>query len=229
MNDDRYSQPVFNVLPPAVVALALAILAVELLLWAGSRGLIGGPEAIGWRLEAIQEFAFFPEVLNWVIQTGNWGSSEMLRFLTYPFIHYGFGHMAFVIVFLLALGKLVGEVFGNFAVIVIFIVCGIFGALIYAGLIGGSQPLVGGFPSTYGLIGAYTFILWVRFKAIGENEWQAFSLIMFLLGIQLFFGIFFQVGWDWVAEIAGFACGFVLTPALVPGAFRRFLDRMRQR
>ena len=197
--------------------------------WAGSRGLIGGPEAIGWRLEAIQEFGFFAPVLTWVIETGNWGSPEMLRFVTYPFIHLGFTHVAFVIVFLLALGKLVGEVFGNLAVIVIFFACGIFGAVIYAGLIGGAQPLLGGFPSTYGLIGAYTFILWVRFKAIGESEWQAFSLIMFLLGIQLFFGIFFDVGWDWVAEVAGFAFGFVLTPALVPGAFRRFLDRIRQR
>ncbi len=229
MNDQKYSQPLFNALPPAVVALALAILSVEVLLWLGARGIIGGPEAIGWRLEALQEFGFFPQVVTWVFQTGNWTSPELLRFLTYPFIHYGFGHVAFVIVFLLALGKLVGEVFGNIAVIVIFIACGIFGALIYAGLVGGTQPLVGGFPSVYGLIGAYTFILWVRFKAIGENEWQAFSLIIFLMGIQLFFGIFFQVGWDWVAEVAGFAFGFLLTPALVPGAFRRFLDRIRQR
>lgn len=229
MQDDRYSQPVFNTLPPAVVALAFAIFSVEVLLTLAARGIIGGAEGIGWRLQAIQDFAFFAPLLTWLIETGNWSFEHLQRFVTYPFIHLGFTHAAFVIVFLLALGKLVGEVFGNLAVIVIFFACGVFGAVIYAGLIGDDRPLVGGFPSVYGLIGAYTFILWVQFKAAGQNEWQAFSLIAFLMGIQLFFGIFFDVGWDWVAEIAGFVFGFVLTPVLVPGAFRRFLDRMRQR
>jgi membrane associated rhomboid family serine protease len=229
MNDDRHSQPVFNVLPPAVVALALAIFAVELLLTLGARGYIGGQGAIGWRLQAIQDFSFYGPLLGWMFETGNWSVEQLQRFVTYPFVHLGFTHAAFVIVFLLALGKLVGEVFGNFAVLVIFFACGIFGALIYAGLVNDDRPLVGGFPSVYGLIGAYTFVLWVRLKSTGENEWQAFSLIGFLMGIQLFFGVFFDVGMDWVAEIAGFVFGFVLTPALVPGAFRRFLDRIRQR
>lgn len=229
MSNSDFKQPVFNAMPPAVVALALAIFAVELLLTLGARGYVGGPEAIGWRLEAIQRFAFLTQALELMIETGNWPPEQLQRFVTYPFIHGGFTHAVFVIVFLLALGKLVGEVFGNLAVIVIFFACGIFGALIYGGVVGDTRPLIGGFPSVYGLIGAYTFVLWVRFKAMGENEWQAFSLIGFLLGIQLFFGIFFEVGWDWIAEIAGFVFGFVLTPALVPGAFRRFLDRIRQR
>ncbi|MDJ0638355.1 MAG: rhomboid family intramembrane serine protease [Paracoccaceae bacterium] len=229
MQDQNFTQPVFNALPPAVVALALAIFGVEMLLWLGARGIIGGPQAVGWRLEAIQEFSFFSPVLAWVFETGNWSFEHLKRFVTYPFIHGGFTHAAFVIVFLLALGKLVGEVFGNLAVIVLFFACGIFGALIYAGLVGDDRPLIGGFPSVYGLIGAYTFLLWVRFKSTGENEYQAFTLIGFLLGIQLFFGIFFNVGFDWVAEVAGFIFGFVLTPALVPGAFRRFMDRIRQR
>lgn len=229
MTNTNFNQPVFNAVPPSVVALALAIFAVEVLLTMGSRGYIGGPEAIGWRLEAIQRFAFLSQALAWMFETGNWPLEHLQRFVTYPFIHTGFTHAAFVIVFLLAFGKIAGEVFGNLAVLVLFFACGIFGALVYGGLIGDNRPLIGGFPSVYGLLGAYTFILWVRFRAIGENEWQAFSLIGFLLGIQLFFGIFFEVGWDWVAEVAGFVFGFVLTPALVPGAFRRFLDRMRQR
>lgn len=225
----RHDQPFFNALPPAVVALALAIFAVEVLFTLGSRGTIGGQMGIGWRLQAIQDFSFYAPLISWLIETGNWSVEHLRRFVTYPFIHTGFTHAAFVIVFLLALGKLVGEVFGNIAVLVIFFACGIFGALIYAGLVGDDRPLIGGFPSVYGLIGAYTFVLWARLKATGENEWQAFTLIGFLMGIQLFFGIFFNVGWDWVAEIAGFVFGFFLTPALVPGAFRRFLDRMRQR
>ena len=229
MLSDRHTQPVFNALPPAVVALAFAIFAVEVLFTLAARGIIGGAEAIGWRVQAIQDFAFSAPLLSWQIETGNWSLEHLKRFVTYPFIHLGFTHSAFVIVFLLALGKLVGEVFGNLAVLILFFACGIFGALVYAGLVGDDRYLVGGFPSVYGLIGAYTFLLWVRYKAAGENEWQAFSLIGFLMGLQLFFGIFFEVGWDWVAEVAGFVFGFVLTPMLVPGAFRRMLERMRHR
>ena len=229
MQHENHSQPLFNSLPPAVVALALAIFGVEMLLTLAGMGFLGGPEGIGWRAYAIQEFSFFSPLLAWLFETGNWSFEHLKRFVTFPFIHTGMTHAAFVIVFLLALGKLVGEVFGNLAVIIIFFACGIFGALIYAGLVGDNRPLIGGFPSVYGLIGAYTFLLWIRFKSTGENEYQAFTLIGFLMGIQLFFGIFFDVGFDRVAEIAGFALGFVLTPALVPGAFRRFMDRMRQR
>jgi membrane associated rhomboid family serine protease len=229
VQDEDYTQPFFNALPAAVVALAFAIFAVEVVLTLADRGILGGPQGIGWRVDAIREFSFFPPLLSWAFETGTWSGDVLKRFVTYPFIHGGFTHAAFVIVFLLALGKLVGEVFGNFAVLVLFFACGVFGAFVYAGLTGSDRPLIGGFPSTYGMIGAYTFVLWVRLKAAGQNEYQAFTLIGFLVAIQLVFGIFFTVGYDWVADIAGFAMGFVLTPALVPGAFRRFVDRMRHR
>lgn len=230
-HDDQreHLQPLFNSLPPAVAALALAILGVELLISAGARGYVGGPEAVGWRLEAIREFAFFSQMVQFVIERQDWFSPEWLRFVTYPFIHLGFTHAVFVIVFLLALGKLVGEVFGNVAVLVVFFACGTFGALIYAGLTGDTRPLVGGYPGVYGLIGAYTFLLWVSYGVAGENQYRAFMLIGFLLGIQLIFGVIFGSSNDWVAEIAGFALGFALSPVLAPGGFSRLLDRLRQR
>ena len=229
MQDENFSEPLFNRLPPAVVALALAIFAIEVLLSFGAEGYLGGSGGIGWRAAAIRDFAFYPEALDWMIVTGSWPLEYLQRFVTYPFVHWGFTQTIFVIVFLLALGKLVGEVFGNIAVLVLFFACGIFGALIYTGLTGTDRPLAGGFPSVYGLIGAYTFLLWVGYGAVGENQYRAFTLIGFLLGIQLIFGMLFGSSPDWVAEIAGFALGFVLTPALAPGAFRRFVERMRGR
>lgn len=229
MSSDDHTQPLFNALPPVVVALALAVFAVEVLVSAGARGYIGGAEAVGWRLEAIREFAFFSPVLEFVIERSDWTSPELLRFLTYPFIHLGFAHVIFVIVFLLALGKLVGEVFGNLAVLVVFFGSAVLGALIYAGLTADPRPLVGGYPGVYGLIGAYTFILWVSYGAAGENQYRAFTLIGFLMGIQLIFGFIFGSTNDWVAEIAGFLVGFAISPMLVPGGFRRLLNRLRQR
>ena len=228
MQDD-HSQPTFNALPPAVAALAVVIFVIEAILAFGARGYIGGPAGIGWRTEAIRDFAFYGPLLAWIIETGNWTPEHLRRFVTYPFIHQGFAHAIFVIVFLLAMGKLVGEVLGNLAVLVLFFCCGAFGALIFAGLTSDEFPLIGGFPSVYGLIGAYTFLLWIGYGATGQSQYRAFTLIGFLLGIQLGFAIIFGGSNDWVADAAGFALGFVLAPALARGAFRGFLDRMRRR
>lgn len=229
MHNEDFSQPVFNKLPPAVIVLALAIFGVELVLMAGARGYLGGETAIGWRSQMVRDYAFSGALLAWLFETGNWSFEHLKRFVTYSFVHWSFTQAIFAVVILLAIGKLVGEVFGNIAVLVIFFACGIFGAFVYGGVTGDDRPLIGAFPSVYGLIGAYTFWLWVSFAAIGENQYRAFTLIGFLLGIQLFFALFFGASNDWVADIAGFALGFLLTPALVPGAFQRFLHRVRQR
>ncbi len=229
MSDHPPLQPVVNPLPPMVAALALAIFAVELLLSAGARGYLGGAEGVGWRLEAIRDFAFFSEVLEVMIDRGEWPFEHLARFVTYPFVHVSFLHAVMVLVFLLALGKLVGEVFGNAAVAIVFFVSAAFGALIYAGLTNDPRPLVGGYPAVYGLIGAYTFLLWVSYGVAGENQYRAFTLIGLLLAIQLVFGALFGSSNDWVAEVSGFAVGFAISPLLAPGGFRRVLDRLRQR
>lgn len=228
-NHQRHIEPLVNPLPPAVVALALAIFSVEIVLSAGVRGYIGGQEAVGWRVYAIREFGFFPQVLEYLFNTRTWASSEWLRFATYPFIHYGFTHAIMVIVFLLALGKLVGEVFGSLAVLIVFFASAIFGALIFAGLTGTTQQLIGGYPAVYGLIGTYTFLLWVQLGQRGQPQAQAFGLIAVLMLIQLIFGVFFGAGLDWVAEIAGFLVGFVIAPIVAPGGLRHLLNRLRQR
>ncbi|MDD9921466.1 MAG: rhomboid family intramembrane serine protease [Boseongicola sp.] len=229
MSSDPNQAPVVNPLPGVVVGLAVAIFAVELIMLAGERQIVGGADSIGWRTEAIREYAFFAPVVDFLIERGQWVSSEWRRFVTYPFIHLSFTHTLFVIVFLLALGKLVGELMGSIAVVATFFVSAIFGALVYAGLAGDPRPLVGGYPAVYGLIGAYTFILWVTYGNLGESQWRAFTLIGFLLAFQLIFGVLFGSTNDWVAEVAGFAMGFVIAPVTARGGFRRLVDRMRQR
>ena len=97
-----------NPLPPIVVALALIIFGVELLFQLGHRGILGGAEGVGWRLNAQRDYGFFGQVFAWMRQTGNWPVEHLMRFVTYPFVHVAFTHMLMVIVFLLALGKMVG-------------------------------------------------------------------------------------------------------------------------
>jgi membrane associated rhomboid family serine protease len=49
------------------------------------------------------------------------------------------------------------------------------------------------------------------------------------LAVQLVFGLLFGGGWAWVADITGFAAGFLLSFVVSPGGFRRVVEMIRQR
>ena len=228
MTEARDQSPI-NPLPPVVVALALLIFGIELIFQAGARGLAGGPAGVGWRIAALRDYGFSGDVLRWMLQTGHWPPEHLRRLVTYPFVHANFTHALMVIVFLLALGKMVGETLGAVAVLVVFFTSAIFGALVYTAVWAGAPLLVGGYPAVYGLIGAYTLLLWLQLGHQGQARISAFRLIALLMGVQLAFGLLFGGGQDWVADLAGFVNGFAVSFALVPGSLRRFMDRLRQR
>jgi len=221
--------PAINPLPWVVWVLALPVMAVEAILNLGERGIVGGPGAVGWRLAAFQDFAFSGQVFDWMLSTGRFPPDQLMRFVTYPFVHAGVTHALFVVVFILALGKMVAEIFRAWAVLLIFFGSAIMGALAYGLLVDTGVPLVGGYPAVYGLIGAFTFVMWVRLAGTGANQYRAFTLIGFLLGIQLLFGLLFGGGKDWVADLAGFVTGFALSFLVSPGGWSRALARLRQR
>jgi membrane associated rhomboid family serine protease len=222
--------PPLNPLPPVVWALALPIIAMEIVLGLAGRSLIGGAEGVGWRLQALERFAYSPEFMRYLVGTGQYPLDGLHRLLTYPFVHGSTVHAVFVVVILLALGKMVGEVFRWWAVLAVFLGSAVAAAGIYTAVLPGvSQPLVGGYPAVYGLIGAFTFLLWVRLAAGGANRYRAFTLVGFLLGAQLLFGMLFGGGWEWVADLAGFATGFLMSFVVSPGGWRRVVERLRQR
>ncbi|RVT87112.1 rhomboid family intramembrane serine protease [Rhodobacteraceae bacterium CCMM004] len=228
MSSDPDANP-FNSLPAAVLILAAIVGGIELVFQAGERGLAGGDAAVGWRLEALNAWAFSPAIWDRMAEIGVWPPRQVVRIVTYAFVHLGFAHVLFVLVFLLALGKMVGEIFGDLAVVAIFAVSGAVGAVAYGTFLDDPMALVGGYPAVYGLIGAYTFILWVGLGAMGQQRARAFTLIAFLLAIQLIFTLLFGGGNTWVADVAGFAAGFLLSFVLSPGGWRRVLERLRQR
>ncbi len=227
-DDDRNAAP-FNPLPPVVWALALAIVGVELVFEAGARGLAGGPQGVGWRLDALNRYAFIPERFSALLDSGLWTVPDTLRLVGYAFVHLGFAHVLFVVVLLLALGKMVGEVFSAPALLAVFLGAAVGGAVVYGLAVPAGAPLIGGYPAVYGLIGAYSFILWTGLGALGQARGRAFSLIALLMGIQLVFALLFGGDATWVADLAGFATGFALSLIAGPGGWRRLRDRMRQR
>ncbi|WGW05366.1 rhomboid family intramembrane serine protease [Tropicibacter oceani] len=227
MSNPHNESPV-NPLPPVVVALSLVLIGIELAFGMGARGLIGGPAAVGWRAEYVQKFAFSDRVFEWMRDTGEWPLEQLLRFASYPFLHWSFTQALFAAVILLAMGKIVAEVMGSVRMLILFFASSIGGALAYALILNDPTPLVGAFPGDYGLIGGFTYLLWVRLGRVGANQTRAFSLIGVLMALQLVFGLLFGGSNLWLPDIAGFATGFALSIVLVPGGFSRLLARMRR-
>ncbi|OAN72496.1 rhomboid family intramembrane serine protease [Rhodobacteraceae bacterium EhC02] len=226
-NTGGFNASPVNPLPRVVIALFAVVMGIEGLFSLGAQGIIGGPQAIGWRLGAIQGYAFSAEIFQWMLANGRWPTEHLARFVTYPFIHGNFTHALFAGVMLLALGKFVGEVFRGWAVLAVFFGASIGGAAIYGLLAASPIPLLGAFPGVYGLIGAFTYLLWLRLGQEGGPQIRAFTLIAFLMGIQLVFGILFGGSRDWIADLSGFVFGFGLSFVVSPGGFARLREKLR--
>lgn len=229
MQNRRYDPSPVNPLPPSVLVLFLVIFGVEAVLAAAEAGLVGGPQAVGWRMALIRDYGFSPQVFDWMVETRQLPPEHLLRFVTYPFLHLGFVHMAIAGVIFLAMGKMVGEAIGQLAVPVIFFGASILGALAYGALLSEPAWLVGAFPGAYGLIGGFTFLLWTRARVTGANQARAFTLIAMLMGIQLLFGLLFGSDNTWLADLFGFVAGFGMSFLLVPGARAALIRRLRRR
>ena len=227
MTDHLEPSPI-NPLPAVVTVLALALFGVEVILAGAARGLWGGASGIGWRNLAVNDYGFFAEAVFWMLANGEFRFDFLQRFVTYPFVHAGFTHALFAIVFVLALGKWVGEIFRPWAVLVVFFGSAVGGALAYAFLSQSAVPLIGAYPAAYGLIGAYSYVLWLMAGAAGKSQLAAFQLIGFLMAIQLLFSVLFGGGPDWIADLGGFASGFVLSFVVSPGGWLRLRSWARR-
>ncbi len=233
MSSQKNHRPV-NPVSPVVVVMFLVMLGIEALLNLGNQGMIGGPSAVGWRLAALTDYGFSGALFDWMVENNRWSPDLLMRFVTYLFVHASFVHMIVGGVMLLALGKFVGEVFSGWAVAVVFLGSGAGGALIWGLVLDDPRPLIGAFPGVYGLVGAFSFILWLKLGESGENQYRAFTLIGFLMFIQLVFGLYFSflggganAPTDWLADLGGFAFGFLLSFVVSPGGFSRLRAKLR--
>lgn len=226
MAQPEHNGPV-NPVPPAVVVLVLAMALVEAAFTLGARGIIGGAEAVGWRGAAIQDYGFSNRAVTWMLENRVFRADYALRFFTYPFVHASFTQMIFAAVLTLALGKFVAERMRQWAVLVLFFAAAALGALIYALILPDGPGLVGAYPGVYGLIGGFTCLLWLRLGEVGAPQYRAFMLIGLLLALQLVFAVLFGAAPTWVADLAGFACGFGLSFVLVPGGWARLRAKLR--
>lgn len=230
-----------NPLPGVVWLLALPMIALEIAFSLADGGMIGGPQAVGWRIAAIEGYGVFPEFWRQNLAAGAVDMPLLRRFVSFAFVHGSATQALFGVAMVMALGKFVGEVFRPWALALVFLGSGALGALVYAYAVP-NQPLYGAFPGVYGLIGAFSFLIWVKLAGTGVNQFRAFTMIGGLLAVQLIFGAFFTLmpllmpsmgpvghDWSWVADLPGFGAGFLLSFLVSPGGFARVRDRIRNR
>ncbi len=216
----------FNPLPPLIVVAALALVAVEAVFVLAQLGFVGGPGAIGWRMQASMDWGFSAPLLDRMIARREFPPGDLARFLSYGLIHASLVHTLFAVVLLLALGKAVSASLSGAAMAATMLAGLVAGALGYWAVLEGRHLLVGAYPAIYALLGAFTWSLWR--KASGRGRILAFRLVGVLIALQVAFRLVEDTGDIWVAEAAAFAAGFGLAFVVAPGGGRR-LRRVRAR
>ena len=217
--------PAVNPLPPVVIILFLIIVVCEIYVAGAEASLWGDFDA---RINLIRQFAFMPEEFGRALSSGLLVPELFWRMITYPFLHGSLMQSIFASVFILAMGKFVGEILGNIAIIAIFFASAIFAALGFSLFTSSSFPLFGGFPAAYGLIGAFTFVLFSRTKGLLSQQLMAFRLLGVLLLINIGFSLLQDGPPLWVAELSGAATGFISAAIIHPGGIRFMINRFRR-
>jgi membrane associated rhomboid family serine protease len=213
----RIREQPFNPVSPVVVVLVVAMVAVELLFQAAEHRLIGGPLAEGWRVEMMRFFGFHKAVFDHILQGGKVEPKVIWPFLSYLFVSRSFMHMLIAAALILAMGKMIADMFSSLAVLVLFVACGLAGALAF-GLMSkaGGFPLIGAYPVFYGFVGTFTWIQIFELRKQGKNILPAFSAIGSLIVLRLGFMLYAGPANDWAADLAGLITGFLLAYILAP-------------
>jgi membrane associated rhomboid family serine protease len=219
-----------NPLPGAVWLLLLAVLGIEAVLWAAAAGLIGGAQGVGWRIEAIQRFAFSSAIQDWMIENMRAPTSHLLRYVTFGYVHGTPMHALFGAVLIAALGKMVAERFGTARFLALTLVVPMLAAAIFGAVVGVDQRgwLFGAMPLVFALVGAFTWIKWREADGDRAGRQRAFGMVAILLAARLGFGLLVESGPSWIAEVAAFGLGFAASALVLgPGSWARLRTRIK--
>jgi len=187
----------------ALLGLIGLCVGVELVLIAADHGLIGTPR---WRGLAYQNGAFWAGLLyNW---RPNYEAQPWLMFVTYAFLHSGFGHLVGNMLTLFFLGHIVEERVGQRGLIALYAISAIGGAVAFAIMTNNPQPMVGASGALFGLAGAWQYWDWTDRRAAGRRIWPVWRTVLGLVLLN-------AVLWVWMdgllaseAHLGGFIAGW---------------------
>jgi membrane associated rhomboid family serine protease len=163
-----------------------------------------------------------------MIETNQYPLEHLARYVSFSFLHSSMINTAVACALFLAMGKMVGTAFSAVAVLVFFFASAAVGAVCYSLAMPEGGWLFGSFTGIYGLIGAYTFMIWVSLRVQNAPPGQAFYLIAILMAVQLGFGMILGDNNSWIADLTAFVTGFILSFFFVPGGFGSVLALFRR-
>ena len=227
---DDYNVSPFNRVPAVVLMIAAAMVGVELFLSFQTMTASGN----GMRLITYQKWSFIPEIWQQMLLNRNFQTDDLVRLITYPFIHARLFDALFAAALFVALGKGVSDSLSPWAVIVIFVAAAVSGAIAYGMLIDTRAPLASAFTVNFGLIGSITYVRMLKLREAGDKQILAFRLIGMFMLIRLIWGIYMmltggQQDMQWVAELTAFAISFVVTGLLEPKGWPALIALLRRR
>ena len=127
------------------------------------------------------------------------------------------------------MGKFVGEVLGNIAVIAIFSSSAIFAALGFALFTSSSFPLVRRLSSRLRTDWRlYLCVVQPHQKGLLSQQLMAFRLLGILMLINISFSLLQDGPPLWVAELCGAVTGFISAAIIHPGGVRFIINKFRR-
>lgn len=206
-------------LDPAVAALIVLMVGVEAVLLAGDQNLFG---LRGIRRLAYQYAGFWPGLLgDW---TPNYAFQPQLMFATYAFLHGGIVHMVVNMITLWSLGQAAVDRVGRRGFLILYVASAIGGALGYAALFSGPQPMVGASGALFGLAGAWLAWEYVDRFTARSGLWPVLRVAAMLvaLNVVLFYSMKGQLAWQ--THLGGFLSGWVVAMLIDPRSRTREPD-----
>jgi membrane associated rhomboid family serine protease len=209
MVDNKLNNSLINPLPPIILIITLILILTELIFQLSKASVMFGESGQILRNNVIIQYAFYGSLQDWMFNNGILRWEFAIRYFTYPFVHLSFMQTLIATVMFLALGKMVCEIYNGLLFFALVFASSVSGAFFYGLILDDQFPLTGLFPAIYGLIGAYTYILWISLRSVGAKSANAFTLVAVLLGIQIIFKFLFNGTNDWIADLFGFLTGFL--------------------
>ena len=139
--------------------------------------------------------------------SGNIEFGPFRRIFTFGFIQRSFIEAVISLAIFAALGKFVAERYGQTCFLLIFFLAPVFGLAVYIALLQPSYWIIGLFPAVFGMVGGFTMFQIDLRRAEGDPILPAFSLIGFLMAIQLIFYFIFGGSMEWIGEFGAFLAG----------------------
>ena len=166
-------------------------------------------------------FARAPAVGYWLWPTEPY--TRLYQFLTYQFLHVGWEHILFNMLFLYVFGNAVEDRLGKVGYLLFYLAGGVIAGVGHT--LASGAPVLGASGSVAAVTGAYlalsplsnvTIFYWV-IVMIGSFEVSSMILILFRIVQDLIFQVSGIGTTAYVAHLAGYAYGFVVGMALLLG------------